>query len=280
MYFHLIRLACFVVLSAGPGLALAAPPDLPFDARPLDWPEEDLSGRMMDGTHRFVEQQIAEAQAKRDRYWKYDRSSAAAWNASIHANRDRLREIAGAVDPRLPPRMERFGDDRSPALVAETTRYRVYQVRWSVLEGLSAEGLLIQPKTKPVAHLVVLPDCDQTSEQILGLAPGLAADRQYARRLAENGFEIVIPALIDRRPLETSAPQIKRSEQPSREWLYRQAFHMGRHIIGYEVQKTLAAVDWFIDQQDDEAQIGVLGHGEGGLIAFYSAALDTRIDAA
>ena len=35
------------------------------------------------------------------------------------------------------------------------------------------------------------------------------------------------------------------TDQPHREWIYRQAYQMGRHIIGYEVQKVLAAVDWF-----------------------------------
>src|SRR5260221_14790334 len=65
---------------------------------------------------------------------------------------------------------------------------------------------------------------------------------------------------------------------------------MGRTMIGYEVQKTFAAVDWFEDQTKREAvsntaamrrrPIGVIGHGEGGLIALYAAAADTRIDAA
>jgi dienelactone hydrolase len=176
--------------------------------------------------------------------------------------------------------MERFGDDACPALVAETVRYRVCQVRWSVLEGLSAEGLLVQPTSPAVAHVVVLPDAGQTPEQLLGLAPGLAAERQFARRLAEHGFELIIPVLVERRPLETTDRQLERSNQTSREWLYRQGFHMGRHVIGYEVQKTLAAVDWFHEQHRDEAKIGVAGYAEGGLIAFYAAALDQRIDAA
>ena len=34
------------------------------------------------------------------------------------------------------------------------------------------------------------------------------------------------------------------TNQPHREWIYRQAFHMGRHVIGYEVQKVLSAVEW------------------------------------
>ncbi|HEX5006714.1 MAG TPA: prolyl oligopeptidase family serine peptidase, partial [Hyphomonadaceae bacterium] len=59
----------------------------------------------------------------------------------------------------------------------------------------------------------------------------------------------------------------------------------GRHVIGYEVQKVLAAVDWFSEEGSSSStrtsqrpRIGVAGFAEGGLIAFYSAALDTRID--
>src|SRR5207302_8417169 len=56
---------------------------------------------------------------------------------------------------------------------------------------------------------------------------------------------------------------------------------MGRHIIGYEVQKVLAAVDWFTQQPGAEARkIAVVGYGEGGLLALYSAAVDEGIDAA
>src|SRR5687768_7753634 len=89
---------------------------------PLDWPEEDLSGRMMDGAHRFVEKQIAQARTNQSRFWKPG-------GASVMENRKRLREIIGAEDLRDSPWMERFGDDDSPALVAETARYRIYQVR-------------------------------------------------------------------------------------------------------------------------------------------------------
>ena len=32
---------------------------------------------------------------------------------------------------------------------------------------------------------------------------------------------------------------------PHREWVYRLGFDLGRHVIGYEVQKVLALVDWF-----------------------------------
>jgi dienelactone hydrolase len=247
----------------------------------LDWPEEDLSARMMDGAHRFVERQIAETMKRSQHFWRYDVSSAAAWEASVRENRERLREIIGLVDERLPARLERFGDDRNPALVAETNRYRVYQVRWPVLDGVSAEGLLVQPASgPPSAHVVVLPDETQTPEQVLGLAPGLSPERQFARALAESGCELLIPVLIRREPIETSDPQLRKSEQTAREWLYRQAFHMGRHVIGYEVQKVLAAVDGFHARHGASARVGIVGHAEGGLLALYAAAVDTRVDAA
>jgi dienelactone hydrolase len=242
----------------------------------LEWPEEDLSARMMDGAHRFVEQHIAGAERRAARFWTYDRASGAAWDARLAANRERLREIIGAVDRRATPALERFGDDENPALVTETPRYRVFQVRWPVLDGLSAEGLLVQPSTgAPTAHLVVVPDANQTPEQILGLAPGLAADRQYARRLAESGAELVIPVLVQRERIPD--PQLKQSDQTFREWIYRQAFHMGRHPIGYEVQKVLAAVDGFRARRGESASVGVVGYGEGGLVAFHAAAIDPRI---
>jgi dienelactone hydrolase len=66
---------------------------------------------------------------------------------------------------------------------------------------------------------------------------------------------------------------------PHREWIYRLGFDLGRHITGYEVQKVLALVDWF-GAQGDRTPIGVAGYGEGGMLAFYAAALDNRIAAA
>lgn len=286
-----IRLACLALAAASCvewGAAdHVASAQFPAAAGPLpqtaalDWPEEDLSGRMMDGAHRFVERRIADTQAQSGRFWKYDASSTTAWNTSVENNRDRLREIIGVVDVRLPPGLERFGDDENPALVAETSRYRIYQVRWPVLDGVSAEGLLVQPATgTPAAHIVAVPDAGQTPEQILGLSPGLPPERQFARRLADSGCELVIPVLVRRELIQTTDVQLRRSEQTWREWLYRQAFHMGRHIIGYEVQKVLAAVDGFRARRGEAAKVGVVGYAEGGLVAFYAAAIDPRIDGA
>src|SRR5207302_9170655 len=117
--------------------------------------------------------------------------------------------------------------------------------------------------------------------QLVGLAPGLAPEAQFARRLAESGCRVLIPSLIDRADTFSGNPQVRMTNQPHREIIYRGAFEMGRNIIGYEVQKVLAAVDWLTREAGSSAaKIGVAGCGEGGLLALYSAAVDERIQAA
>lgn len=248
------------------------------ESKPLTW-QDDLADRMMDGLHRFSEQRIAQSVARRATFWKRDTSSTAAYDRSVQPNRERLQKLLGVVDARVPVRMERFGDDDNPALVAETERYRVFQVRWPVLEAVWGEGLLLEPKGKPNAWVVALPDADQTPEQLAGLTDGIIPDAQFARRLAENGFQVVVPALVDRSDRWSGNGITGWTNQPHREWLYRQAYHMGRHVIGYEVQRVLAVVEWFRQRAGEKAKIGIAGHGEGGLLAMVAAALDPRIDA-
>ena len=247
--------------------------------KPLTGVESDLSGRLMDGAHRFVERKIAEATAKRSALWRRDPSSPAAYAASLQPQRERFRVIIGAVDPRMASSLEHYGDERNPALVAETAHFRVFQVRWLVLEGLEGTGLLAQPAGAVRGRVIVVPDANQTPEQMMGLAPG-SPGHAIARRLAEQGFEVIVPTTISREKLPATEGALRTSDQTFREWIYRQAFHMGRHVIGYEVQLVLGAVDWLRARAGAGEKIGVAGYGEGGLVAFYAAALDPRIDAA
>ncbi len=167
-----------------------------------------------------------------------------------------------------------------PPVVAEGDGYKVSSVRWPVLDGIDAEGLLLEPAGPPRARVVALPDCDWTPEMLAGLSPGMPAAAQFARRLAEQGCVVLIPTLINRACTWSGNEQIgKMTNLSHREYIYRMAYEIGRHIIGYEVQKVLAAVDWFCACQPARP-IGVMGYGEGGLLALYSAAADTRIEAA
>jgi len=189
---------------------------------------------------------------------------------SANPDRARFRKIIGLIDERVPaaPPMLDATVERS-SLLTRTNSFEMHAVRWRVLDGVDGEGLLLKPVRPAVMSVVAIPDAGQTPEQ---LAAGVG------RRLAENGCQVLIPVIIDRKDTWSGNPLLKKmTNQPHREYVYRMAFEMGRHIIGYEVQKVLAAVDYFAAAK---LPVGVYGTGEGGLIALYSAAADTRIDRA
>jgi dienelactone hydrolase len=255
---------------------IAIAQDLPPNSTPLTIPG-DLSTQMVAGIDRFLEKQTEIEKGERAKYWKRDFSSGEAYEKSITTNRFTLRRIIGALESRIPfTALELVSTSSSPGKIAESETYEVYFIRWPVLEGVTGEGLWLKQKSKSKATIIALPDADQTPEMIAGIELGIAEQSQYGKKLAEAGCDVIIPELINRSDTFSGTASFNRfTNQPHREWIYRQAFELGHHIIGYEVQRVLALVDWL---KRDSQKVGVLGYGEGGLIAFYSAAIDPRID--
>ena len=278
---------CFAVLIACclGGLPAIAQDCLPGTEQYVG--EDDLTEQNLDGIARFLLARTTRLAKDRASHWRRDLSSPQAYDESIGPNRERFRQIIGAVDAReLNPRVELIATTDTPAGVAETEAFTVLRVRWPVFGPITGEGFLLEPKSKPRACVVALPDADQSPEALIGLLPGVPAESQFARRLAESGCRVLVPAMIDRRDEFSGNDLVGRfTNQPHREWIHRQAYQMGRHLIGYEVQKVLAGVDWFVQDMakasaDGTCKIGVAGYGEGGLVALYAAAIDPRIDAA
>ena len=241
----------------------------------------DIAAEMVAGIHTDLQRRTDASVVARQSLWHRDFSDRTAYEASVAANRKRLGQRIGLIDARVAdttPEIEtRLG--ASP-LAGSGDGYKIYNVRWAVLEGVEAEGLLLEPDGPPVAQVVALPDADWEPEALAGLRAGVPAGAQFARRMAEHGCRVLAPALISRDDAWSGNDQLGiHTNLTHREFIYRMAFEMGRHVIGYEVQKVLAAVDWFA-RSGTAARIGVMGYGEGGLLALYSAACDTRIDAA
>ena len=232
----------------------------------------DISTQMVAGIDRFLTRETEKAVTQRGNLWNRDFQSREAYEESIATNRQRLRKLIGAVDAHLPvTELEYVASTRRSAKPGESERFTAHLVRWPVFDGVFGEGLLLEPRTPPVAAVIALPDADQTPEQIAGLAAELAPEAQFARRLADAGCLVLIPTLINRADTWSGSAKLKRfTNQPHREWIYRQAFEVGRHVIGYEVQKVLAAVDWFTASRTKESlRIGVAGYAEGGLLALH-----------
>ena len=235
--------------------------------------EGDIASHLVAGVDRFLLRELSASIARREQHWQRDFTSHAAYAKSVEPNRQRLAHIIGLRDQRVAFDGLTLGSTTAESsLVGQTDLIIVRSVSWPAFGDVTGTGLLLEPRGRDaVANVVALPDCNQLPEQIAGLAESLPPGLQYARRLAESGCRVVVPLLIDRAE--------KMSKLSNREYLYRSAFEMGRHLIGYEVQQSLAVVDWY-SRRSPDTPIGIIGWGEGGLIALYAAAVDTRIDAA
>lgn len=277
-----LRAACLMLVfasSALPTLVLGAAAS-PFPAEPLA-PAEDRSADLVAAARRLLEAAQPAILAERGALWRPDFRNRAAYEASLAPNRGRLARMTGLADEREPSpefRVEAGPDGDGP--LASAPGFTVFAVRWPVLAGLEGRGLLLRPTGPTRARVVLFPDADQEAEQLAGLAPGLDPAHQAARRLAEAGCEVLVPRLLDRDDTHSGNPSLGRlTNQTHREWIYRQSFPLGRHPIGYEVQQARSAVDAWT-RRGDGLPVGVAGWGEGGLLALFSAALETRFAAA
>ncbi|MXY26732.1 hypothetical protein F4Y59_01030, partial [Candidatus Poribacteria bacterium] len=242
--------------------------------------EGDLAARMVETLDGYVTDAVASSPEKRGALWNRDYSSHDAYLKSVEPNREQFRKQIGCLDERLPiEELSYVATTRTSARILESEKYTVSRVRWQVFDAVDGEGLLLEPtQNVPITgQVIALPDADWTPEMIAGVTADLPPNAQFARRLAQAGCRVVVPLLINREDTYSGNPTLgAMTNQPHREFIYRMAYQLGRHIIGYEVQKVLSLVDWM---SHADVPIGVIGYGEGGLIALYSAAVDTRIQA-
>lgn len=252
---RVIQTLCLLSAFSAPSAVKAADPLQ--GTKPLT-ESGDLARIMVDGLHKFLDRELAAVPEKRD---------------TVKPNRARLRKLLGVIDERVPPRLETIAPLHGSAVAGEPGGCTITRVRWAVLPGVDAEGLHISGGTgKVAARVVAVPHAGQAPEELAGLKRG----DDFALRLARSGCDVLIPTLIDRADTHSSNPNLRRqTNQPHREFVHRMAYEMGRTLLGYEVQKVLAAADWFTRNNAD-VPLGVIGYGDGGRVAMCAAALDER----
>ncbi len=228
----------------------------------------DPAAAMVAGIHRYLDRELAAAPARRD----------ALPSSTIEDRRARLRAMLGAVDARVSPcEVELVATPSRSALRGGTDVFQCFEVRWQALPGLYAEGYLLEPRGKAKASVVAVPDANVRPEAVVGLEDTLSPDAQFARRLAQNGCRVLVPAVLDRADHLSGNERLgKVTNQSHREFVHRMAYEMGRTLIGYEVQKALAGVAWLHAQGQP---VGLYGDGEGGRIALYASALSDGVSA-
>ena len=231
----------------------------------------DRSAAMRSGFRKYLLQRLATSKQRREQATIDD------WKQWAPQQRTALRRMIGAVDRRVQPvTMELVGTVDQGAQLVEDDTLRVLRVRWPVVAGVFGEGLLLEPRGDVALNVLVLPDAGQSPEQLCGF---LAAEKSsaYPWWLARNGCRVLVMTLIDRSDEWSGSAEVAWTNVPHREWIYRQAFELGRHIIGYEVLKAESAIGW-LASRPDHAPLALAGYGEGGLVAFYTGALDPRVE--
>ena len=270
------------MVSSAQDVARVLPGTLPLQV------DKPLDVLMVEGIDRFCLKEITAAREQREALWDRDFSSLEAYEKSLLPYRENFRTIIGAVDRRMEqiqfdlPLNCKFSNSQNPANHQTQPTYSAQSNSWAVLPGMTAEGLVLIPHDPNWKGMVIaIPDARWSPDQYAGASAG--DDPPLSRlpqTLAENGFLVVIPTLVSRDDEFAGNPDVAMTNQSNREWVYRSAFEMGRHVIGYEVQKVLAAVDLLTRQNIESKRtlpISVAGVGDGGQIALYSAALDNRI---
>lgn len=204
----------------------------------LTW-KGDIASKMIDTADQFLLQKIDQSIQRRKK-------------SSDKPDREKLKNIIGVRDQRIRNPKVFLSD-----ILKNEPEYSIRLFKIQAFGSVSVEGFLIEPKGYKETTIFISD-------------PDSLANTIRPQNLAANGHRVFVPILIDRKT--------RHRKITNREFLYRSAFELGRHIIGYEVQKVSAIIDALNDE--GEKSIGIAGDGEGGLIAMYSAATDERINKA
>ena len=269
----LTLLLCWIIFQ------VQAQPDRPLLTGETIRMEGDLSAQMVQGINRFLVWKYDQVSQNRQQEWQSQGEEN--WPRFLEDKRSILQTIWGLKLPRLKPQpwVELAQAGLEP-MELKAGSVKVVPIRWEVTRGIDMAGLLVQPGTAIKARMVMIPDADQYPELLVGFDPEthLPAPVAPALQLAQQGIQVIIPALISRRQDYSGSVLLQIfTNQPHREWIYRQGFNLGYHMIGFELAKIASCIDWLM-QQDSKTPVAIAGYGEGGMLALYTAALDNRVN--
>jgi hypothetical protein len=169
-----------------------AQPDLSLDhmagTEPLAM-DEPLDVVMVRGINYFAERELADSPNRRAAKWNRDYSSAEAYQKSIEPNRQRLREIIGAVDERVTVSSSALDSmfDQSVSANDDTTM-SVCRGRWDVLPGVTGEAPSGSILNGRPGHSCT--GCGMDAEMLFEGIEGLPEQQSTGLRLAEAGWHV------------------------------------------------------------------------------------------
>jgi dienelactone hydrolase len=266
------QLLALLLIAAACG-AVSAAEHLPGTA-PLALPQQtaEIVQVQLKQVRDYFLQRIRAADKERRDRWQPDFTSREAYERSLDQHRIRCRSMLGLEESRLTSRPAVL------AVVAAGKGCRLERVSLPLATGISARGLLLVPAAAgrhPVA--ILCPDADTWPERCAGLLED-GRPPPWLQNLVAQGIMVYLAQSIERLADHPYCTTTRGKDR--RSILYRLGYPVGRTMIGLDVQDVLAALDYLSRRPDVlPDQIGLLGIGQGGLTALYTAALDRRVRA-
>ena len=236
----------------------------------------DLGTKMVSDIGVWLDIKTKENHTLRNEQFLVNASKIAQDPKALEKKKQTLKSILGIIDSTNKTEdLELLETLNKPALIYENKQYKIFKIRWNVVEGLHGEGLLVEPKEKPTAQIIAIPPPDITPESFCGLTNDKTVS--MGKIFADLGCRVIIPTIIDRKQGFSNNLDIPRKTNiPRREFIYRMAYEMGYQINGLEIQKLLPLINWF-SFKDPTIPIGVAGNGDGAFQALILSFLDNRI---
>ncbi|MFO1065073.1 MAG: dienelactone hydrolase family protein, partial [Pirellulales bacterium] len=246
----------------------AQSPKVLADTAPLST-QGDLTSDLVDGVDRFLLKQIAQLPGARKSHWQKPQGESTV-DRIVRGMRDRLSVIDGLRDKRVakPTFTFEVGPDGKTGRV-DAEGWTAFATRWSVFDDVDATGLYIAPSDPSRIRFsaIIIPDAGQTPESLIGGGDPNSVSAAAAE-LAARGGEVIVPTVISRH----REARRGRAIMTDQEFLYRAAFELGRHPLGYQLHEVFAAAD-ALKSRDTLRPLLLFGWGEGGWVALHAAAL-------
>lgn len=234
---------------------------------PLDLPPEILARQYQQIEDYFL-RAVQESAAARDKLWQPDFSSASSYQASVQPHRDRLRVMLGLIDS---PFMR---SNVKTTLVADG-EVRVEEITLSLDHELAARALLfLRRDAKAGPTVIAIPGDRQTREKFTGITEG-SEPAPWLLSLLERHAAVCVPIMVERTEDHALAQLAGGERMSRRRLLHRLGFIVGRTLVGLEVQQVLALREYLVSRLGDRPAY-VMGQGQGGMTALYSAAVESR----
>jgi cephalosporin-C deacetylase-like acetyl esterase len=207
--------------------------------------------------------------ALREKKWTPDFSSISAYRTSLQEHRLNLRQMLGLTEanPEKPV---------AQSVVLNAGPIRIEDLTITIAKGFQARALLFVPAGKVSGAVIAIPDANTSREEFVGLKEG-NQPAPWLNVLLSKGLAVTVPVTVQR---TTDYPFGERWGVDRRQLLYRLGFIVGRTLVGMEVQQVLALRDYIETRFNvEKEQVGLLGLGQGGMTAFYAAAVDGQFGA-